>query len=188
MNRFALSIVWLIASVALAAFFLPWIQKGPKDVPSLSEYTVRALAMEEDRDYWRFVSIPHEERQQLLKHPLSGTSGFSLWKSWKKPAHPLPGAALFSTKKTLNPFWIFAVPAAALLGALFFTLTSGWGPFVGMSATLGVYLTVRWNLQEALIDRLVSGLHIGLGLWIGLYALLALSLCLSIRWVLGFFK
>ena len=118
MNRFALSIVWLIASVALAAFFLPWIQKGPKDVPSLSEYTVRALAMEEDRDYWRFVSIPHEERQQLLKHPLSGTSGFSLWKSWKKPAHPLPGAALFSTKKTLNPFWIFAVPAAALLGAL----------------------------------------------------------------------
>lgn len=188
MNRFALSLVWLIAAFALAAFFLPWIQKGPKDVASLSEYTVRALALEEDRDYWRFLSIPPEERKQLLQHPLSGTSGFSLWKSWKKPAHPLPGATLFSTKKNLNPFWIFAVPAAALLGALFFTLTSGWGPFVGMSATLGVYLLVRWNLQEALIDRLVSGLHIGLGLWIGLYALLALSLCLSIRWVLGFFK
>lgn len=188
MNRFALSVVWLIAGLSLAGFFLPWIQKGPKDVASLSEYTVRSLAMEEERDYWRFVSIPPEERKRLLQEPLKGTSGFTLWKSWRKPVHPLLGGNLFSTKKSLNPFWIFAVPAGALLGAIFFTLTTGWGPFIGIGSTLGIYLTVRWNLQEALIDRLVSGIHIGIGLWIGLYALLALSLCLSVRWALGLFK
>ncbi len=180
--------VWLAASCSLVGFFLPWIQYSSKNVSSLSEFAVRSLAAEEDRDYWRFVSIPPEERKVILHQPFSGSSGFSLWKSWRKPAHPFVGADLFSTKKSLNPFWIFSIPAAALLGAVFYTLTTGWGPFVGMASTLGVYLTVRWNIQEALLDRLVSGIHMGLGLWICLYALLALSFCLSIRWALGLFK
>jgi hypothetical protein len=188
MSRIGLFLTWLAAGCSLAGFFLPWIQYAPQNVTSLSEFAVRSLAAEEDRDYWRFVSIPPEERKMLFKQPFSGKSGFSLWKSWRKPAHPLVGADLFSTKKSLNPFWIFAVPSAALLGAAFYTLTRGWGPFVGMICTLGVYLAVRWNIQEALLDRLVSGIHIGLGLWICLYALLALSFCLSIRWVLSFFK
>jgi hypothetical protein len=188
MNRIGLFIVWLSALLALLGFFLPWVKFISAQSGSLSDFAVRSLVSEEDRDYWRFISIPPEERKQLLKNPLQGTSGFELWKSWRKPAHPLPGADLFSTKRHLNSFWIFAVPASALLGAFFYTMTSGWGPFVGMGATLGTYLCVRWNIQEALLDRLVSGTHMGLGIWISLYALLLLSFCLSVRWAYGLTK
>lgn len=188
MKKIGLWLVWSCAGLVLIGFLMPWIQYFEKNSGPLTDFAVRSLAAEEDRDYWRFVTIPAEERKRLFENPFSGKSGFSLWKSWRLPEDPLPGADLFASKRSLNGFWIFAVPASALLGAFFYTMTRGWGPFVGMVISLGTYLTLRWNLQETFLDRLVSGFQLGWGLWICLYGLLILSFCLSIRWILGLSK
>lgn len=178
MNRSLLTLIWILTVTTLVSFFLPWTKPRIKSGKPLPAEAVQQLTREDEQPwYLSLIALSPEQRAAALNHPLQGHSGWELWVSLREK--PERSSELISPNPSTRAFWIYAVPAAALLGAALVTLVPSFGGIVGALLTLGTYLILRVNLRDAQLERMVSDQTLGIGLWISLYALLALSLLLT---------
>jgi len=183
MRTFVLRFAWVLAALTVAAFFLPWVKLETAAFNRVVQRERIAHQLEADAEQpaWvRYLGLRSQDARVALDAPLRGESGFS-FVQWARPTAPvfdrrraLGIAEAFGVKDVrLASLIAYAVPALAVLGAALFTLDLATRiPLMLVAvASMGLYVLVRYGLDQSFLDRTVQGVSPGLGLWISLYGL-----------------
>ncbi len=185
----SLIIGWVLAALIMLSFFMPWARFGAEsffgNVLGISHH----LAQDENDFVHGYILMRPGEWHAVLQHPGDGLSGYQLvvlsgQTSLKSKVEQAFVEMLWGGKHSdwAMKFLLLA-PLCAIAGALLITQPKPAPKWLAAVAVIQVvfYGFVRWKLNAAYLDRLVSQVSFNLGFWLCLYGTILMALLLLIR-------
>lgn len=184
---------WIIASLVILAFFLPWARLEPASLIGHVSSLVEKIAEDEEDGFLQdWVLMREREWDLLFRSPGQGLSGFQLVmtvveedisnqlaRAWINMLLGSEDAKFTMGSIALAPILAVVISLGLVFNQvprLFYTITA--------LGCLIYYLILRWKLNESFGERIILHVELSYGIWITLYGMICLTLICILKLII----